>query len=116
MLCNRHRSLQNENSVLKRGQPTALFSGMNDTRLAQELNHKSQQVETMHGQIKQYADILDREKRKVCVLTMENQNYQQQLQQFQAVPPHSPVHVSVNYSLLEKSAFIIVYCCFLLLA
>ena len=111
MLCNRYRSLQNENSELKRGQSTASFSGMDDTQLGQELNHKSQQVEIMHGQIKQYADSLDRERRKVSMLTMENQNYQQQFQQFQAVPPvppRSPVHVSVNYFLLENNVFIIV--------
>ncbi len=74
-----------------------VFSGTDDPQLAQELNHKNQQVEIMHGQLKQFADSLDREKRKVSMLTMENQNYQQQLQQFQTVPPlppRSPVHVS----------------------
>ena len=80
-----------------------VFSGMDDSQLVQELNHKNQQVEIMHGQLKQFADSLDREKRKVSLLTMENQNYQQQLQQQQLqqfqtavppVPPRSPIHVS----------------------
>ena len=85
------------------------FSGMDDSQLVQELNHKSQQVEIMHGQIKQYADSLDREKRKVSMLTMDNQNFQQQLQQVTVppLPPRSPIHVSDNYCLLEN-VFIIV--------
>ena len=73
------------------------FSGTDDPQLVQELIHKNKQVEVMHGQLKQYADSLDREKRKISMLTMENLNYQQQLQQFQTVPPfppRSPVHVS----------------------
>ena len=75
-----------------------VFSGTDDSQLVQELDYKSKQVEIMHGQLKQYADSLDREKVKVSMLTMENQNYQQQLQQFQTavppLPPRSPIHVS----------------------
>lgn len=79
-----------------------VFSGTDDPQLVQELNHKNKQVEIMHGQLKQYADSLDREKMKVSMLTMENQNYQQQLQQFQGappLPPRSPMHVSNDYKI-----------------
>ena len=112
--------MQNENSELKLGHSTPVYSDVNDSQLVQELNHKTKQVEILHGQIKSYADSLDREKRKVAILTMENQHYQQQLQSIPTlsqgvppVPPRTPAHVSDSHSMLEGT---VLYCFHLLLA
>ena len=120
MLSFRYKSLQNENSELKLGHSTTVYSDVNDSQLVQELNHKNKQVEILHGQVKSYADSLDREKRKVALLTMENQHFQQQLQSIPTlsqgvppVPPRSPAHVSDNHSVLKGTVF---YCFHLLLA
>jgi len=97
--------LQSENTELKQQvQSTAMtFSGADDSQLVRELNHKNRQVEILHGEIKTYADNLDKEKRKVAMLTVENQDYQRQLQQLTTappLPPRSPNFVS-DYQLVS---------------
>ena len=49
----RHKLLQNKNSeLLKQVQSTVASSGVDDSKLAQELNNKNKQVEVLHEQIK----------------------------------------------------------------
>ena len=80
---------------------------MDDSQLTQELAHKTAQVEILHGQVKTYSDSLDKEKRKVSMLTHENQSYQHQLQQLQGPPPPLPPrphnYVSDSHSMLKDS-------------
>ena len=87
---------------------------MDDTQLVQELNHKNTQIEIMHGEIKRYADSLEKERRKVSMLTMDNQSYQHQLQhQLQdppPLPPRSPNFVSDNNCLVCVIIFFISSC------
>ena len=94
-------------------QPAVALSGMDDSQLVQEINHKNHQVEILHGEIKKYEDNLEKEKRKVSMLTMENQAYQHQICQLQQEPPpvlpHSPNYVSADHCLV----CIIVLFCFL---
>ena len=64
---------------------------MDDSQLVQELNHKNTQIEIMHEEIKRYADSWEKERRKVSLLTMDNQSYQHQFQhQLQDPPPLPP--------------------------
>ena len=82
-------------------QSVTTLSGMGDSQLVQELNHKNKQLEILHVEIRRYADSLEKEKKKVSLLIMDNQSYQHQLQhQLQeppALPPRSPIFVSDNY-------------------
>ena len=91
-------------------QSVSALRGMDDSQLVEVLNCKNKQIEIMHGEIKRYADSLEKEKRKVSLLTMDNQSYQHQLQhQLQeppALPPRSPNFVSDNYCL------VLCYCIF----
>ena len=85
---------------------------MDDSQLVQEINHKNHQVEILHGEIKRYADSLEKERRRVSMLTMENQAYQRQIHKLQEpppVPPRSPNYVSADHCLI----CIIVLFCFL---
>lgn len=96
--------------MLRQGQSVTMFGGdMGDSQLVQEITHKNNQVEILHGQIKTYADNLDKERRRNEMLTLDNQSLQHQLQLLQVpppVPPRSPSHVSDNHSLLEDMVFI----------
>lgn len=114
----RYRLLQSENTELKRVQSTgtafselAATNGMDDSQLVQELNYKNQQVEILHGKVKTYADNLDKERRRVAMLTSENQNYQCQLQQLTAPPPLPPrlSNFVSNNQLLSRHVFIILF-------
>lgn len=84
---------------------------MDNAQLIQELGNKTNQVEILHGQIKAYADNLDRERRKVAMLTMENQNYQHQFQHLNSppppLPPRSSNFVSNHHSLLQDSIILL---------
>ena len=76
---------------------------MDDSQLAQELTHKTAQVEILHEQLTTYSDSLDKEKRRVSMLALENQNYQRHLQQLQgpppSLPPWSPKYVNDSHLL-----------------
>jgi len=63
---------------------------MDDSQLAQEINLKGQQVEILHSRLKEYADKLDREKKRVEMLNRENQQLQQQQLQYGHPPPLPP--------------------------
>lgn len=83
--------MQNENAQLRQQrtfQPPS--DGVDDSQLVQELNHKNKQIEIMHGQLKGYAENLDKEKTRVEFFAKENYQLQQQLQYGNRPPPIPP--------------------------
>ncbi|XP_065918259.1 putative leucine-rich repeat-containing protein DDB_G0290503 isoform X2 [Dysidea avara] len=97
---NKYKLLQNENAQLRQQRtPPVSVGGMDDSQLVQELNHKNRQIEIMHTQLKEYADNLDKDKRRVQMLTRETQQLQQQLQYGNhppSVPPRAPTNMTPN--------------------
>ena len=95
----RYKLLQNENAQLRQQRtPPVSVGGMDDSQLVQELNHKNRLIEIIHAQLKEYADNLDKEKRRAEMLTRETQQLQQQLQYGNhppSVPPRAPTNMVI---------------------